>query len=333
MSHKSSSRKGWVLFAWIIAASLMVSGCDNAKVYRVGVIKGGPFSVIFDGFKDEMTALGYVEGRNIVYDAPDSGPDITGAPVHAKKFVADKVDLIFVSGSTPGAIAAKAATDGTSIPVVFAYAATEGTGVIKTVREPGGNLTGVRYPGHEMIIKRLELLHEIAANVKRVWVGYDTSNPNTATAVESLRLGAQSIGLTLVEVPATRLDQLKADLETRAAKGKLGIDAIIQMPDGLNMAPDGLKLLSAFAAKHKIPLAGSLLYTVQAGAVFGNANDLPHMGKLAAPLADKILRGASPAMIPVVTPEQDLYFNYKAAEELGLTIPEGLLKMAAQIIK
>jgi putative ABC transport system substrate-binding protein len=300
----------------------------------VGIIRGeGAFAVIAEGFKAEMAELGYVEGENITYDAPDAGADMSGAQSIAEQFVADEVDLIFVAGSTPGALVAKAATQGTDIPVVFTYAVTEGTGLIESVREPGGNITGVRYPGHEMMIKRLEVLLEIAPEVERVWIGYDVNNPNTAAALETLRPAAASMGLTLVEAAATTPAELAADLAARAAADDIGMDAMILMPDGFNHTTDGLAMLTQFAAEHRVPLGGSLLYTVQAGAVFGNANDLIKVGALAAPLADKVLKGTPAGTIPVVTPDQDLYINYRVAQDLGLTVPEDLLNMATEIIR
>ncbi len=322
-----------LLIGAMVLAPLLGGCAPKPKVYRVGIIQGGAFAVIADGFKARMAELGYVEGENIVYDAPDAGANMAGAPEIARQFVADKVDLIFTAGSTPGAMAAKAATEGTDIPVVFAYAVTEGTGLIESVRQPGGNITGVRYPGHEMMIKRLEVLLEIAPEVERVWIGYDVNNPNTAAALETLRSAAPSLGVTLVEAPATSFADIEADLAARAAVDDLGLDAMILMPDGFNHAADTLAVLCQFAAEHKVPLGGSLLYTVQAGAVFGNANDLIKVGELAAPLADKILKGTPAGTIPVVTPEQDLYINYKVAQELGLTVPEGLLAQAAEIIR
>ncbi len=88
-----------------------------------------------------------------------------------------------------------------------------------------------------------------------------------------------------------------------------------------------------FAAEHKVPIGGSFLYTVEQGAVFGNANDLAKVGKLAAPLADKILKGTPAGTIPVVTPEQDMWINYKRAQELGLNVSEGMLNRANEIIR
>jgi putative ABC transport system substrate-binding protein len=323
-----------VLLILIFIGSLFLSGCgaEKPEVYRVGIIGGGTFTVIIEGFKAEMTELGYVEDQNIVYDWPDAGADLAEAQPIAEKFVNDKVDLIFTS-STPAALAAKAATQGTDIPVVFTYAATEETNLVESVRQPGGNITGVRYPGPEQISKRLEILLELAPEVKRVWIGYDKNNSNNNQALETLRPAASSLGVTLVEVPAATLEEVEADLAARAAADDLGLDAIILMPDGFNHAPDGLAMYSEFAAEHKVPLGGSFPYTVEQGAVFGNANDLVKVGELAAPLANKILKGTPPGTIPVVTPEQDLWINYKVAQELGLAVPEGLLAMALEVIR
>ncbi|MCX7680702.1 MAG: hypothetical protein N2508_01830, partial [Anaerolineae bacterium] len=133
--------------------------------------------------------------------------------------------------------------------------------------------------------------------------------------------------------PATTLEDLEVDLASRATKEDIGIDAIILMPDILNHSPDGWALISGFAAQHRVPIAGSFPYTVEQGAVFGNATDLFEVGELAAPLADKILKGTPAGTIPVVTPDQTLWINYRVAQELGLMPPQSLLGQAVRIIR
>jgi putative ABC transport system substrate-binding protein len=325
------------ILIWVVVFALLLSGCGpgKPKVYRVGILHvSGAFVAISDGFKAKMAELGYVEGKNIVYDDLEVPQTATPAEAQlvAKKFVDDKVDLIFAF-PTPPTVAAYAATQGTDIPVVFAMSSLEGLDLVKSVREPGGNMTGVRYPGPEMISKRLEILVEMAPQVKRVWIGYDKNHPNTAPALEVLRPAASSLGVTLVEVPAATLGELEADLAARAASADLGLDAIITLNDGFNQGPAGYAMLSKFATEHKVPLGGGVLSTVQQGAVFGNSPDLIGVGELAAPLADKIFKGTPAGTIPVVTPNQDLYINYEVAQELGLTVPEGLLSQAAEIIR
>ncbi len=321
----------------ILAAlfTLLLSGCggQTPKVYQVGILhEGGNFAVIADGFKAKMTELGYVEGKNIVYNEQIANSDPAEEQRLAKKLVDDKVDLIFTFPSPP-TFAVKAATRGTDIPIVFANATLEGSDLVESVRSPGGNITGVRYPGPETITKRLELMLQVAPQVKRVWIGYDKNSPNNTPVLEALRPTAATLGVTLVEVPAASVEELKADLAARAAAADLGLDAIILMPDGFNNTPAGFGIISKFAADHKVPLGAGTSKAAKQSAVFGNANDLVKTGQLAAPLADKVLKGTKAGTIPVVTPEQELWINYKVAQQLGLTVPEGLLRQAAEIIR
>jgi putative ABC transport system substrate-binding protein len=335
MTGKNNPRKIWSLFTWIIITTLVLSGCGSSKVYRVGILRSNQvFVVIEDGFRAKMTELGYIENENTTYVVQTTDPGATPEQRQdlLKKLVEDKVDLIFVSGS-PDAVAAKIATQGTDIPVVFAYGQLEGTGLVNSVREPGGNMTGVRYPGSEMISKRLAVMLQIAPDAKRVWIGYNKNGPNTATALEALRPAASSLGVTLVEVPATQMDELTADLAARAQLSDPGMDAIITMPDDFNTTAANYELISKFAAEHKVPLAGGIGFMAKQGALFVNSTNLTNVGELAAPLADKILKGTPAGTIPVVTPEQTLVINYNVAQQLGLNLSEGMLKMADEVIR
>ncbi len=319
----------------IVAGSLLLGGCSSKtpKVYRVGILYNtGSFIEISGGFMAKMTELGYLEGQNIAYDIQDGKDDPAEMRRIARKFIDDQVDLILTL-ATPASLTAKAMTQGTDVPVVFAYAGVEGANLIESVREPGGNITGVRYPGSEQISKRLEILLEIEPGIERVWIGYDKGNTNSVPALEALRRAASSAGVTLVEVPAAAMEEIEADLEARTEADDIGLDAIVLMPDGFSHSPHGLSLICGFAKQHGVPVGGSFLYTVEAGALFGNANNLDQVGELAAPLADKIFQGIPAGTIPVVSPEQELWINYALAQELGLSVPEGLLKMADGIIR
>ena len=333
-NSQTRTRKGWTILVWVVVVSLLLSGCaQKPKVYRVGILSSNTsFEAIRDGFKAKMTELGYIENKNIIYIVQDAKPDQADRQLQAKKLVDDKVALIFATGS-PDVVAAHAATQGTNVPVVFAYLQLEGTDLVKSVREPGGNMTGVRYPGPEMISKRLEVLLQMAPKVKRVWIGYNKTGPNTPATLEALRPAASSLGVTLVEVPATKMEELGADLATRANSSDLGLDAILTMPDEFNTAAANFAVINKFAVEHKVPLAGGIAFMAQQGALFINTTDLANVGKLAAPLADKVLKGTPAGTIPVVTPEQTLMINYKVAQTLGLTVPEGLLSQASEVIR
>jgi putative ABC transport system substrate-binding protein len=113
----------------------------------------------------------------------------------------------------------------------------------------------------------------------------------------------------------------------------IGIDAIYIMPEILTQTPEGFKLIISFANEHKIPVAGGMPYTTKHGALFSMSSDNVEMGELAAALADKIFKGTPAGSIMVVTPPAHLWLNYKAAEELGISISEGLLVRAEEIIR
>ena len=141
------------------------------------------------------------------------------------------------------------------------------------------------------------------------------------------------MGLTLVEIPIASVNDIKADLEARATSVDVGLDGILIITDDLSQSPDGWPLISQFASEHHIPIAGSAAFEADAGAVLSYIPNYMKTGTLAAPLADKIFKGTAPGSIPVVTPESSLRINYKVAQGLELTVPEGLLKQADEIIR
>jgi putative ABC transport system substrate-binding protein len=334
------ARPSWVagdrgLVAVLTLLLLLVNGCHvRPRQYHIVVLCSIPaFEPILDGLKTQLGQLGYEEGVQVNYQVRFRD-DREPAPwsVKGEALFDEDIDLLFAF-PTEAAMAAKEVADGTDIPVVFAYAGIENSDLVASVREPGGNTTGVRFPGPEQIGKRLELIHSIAPHVKRIWIGYHREYPNTAPALAILRPLARALGLELVEVPVSTLDELEADLVERGQSGDPGMDAMLIMPDGYNHSPRGWALIRDFANQHDLPLAGSFLYTVEEGAVVGNANDLYDVGRDAAPLVAKIFSGIPAGTIPVVTPEQDLYINVRRTQELGLQVPEGLLRQAKVIIR
>jgi putative ABC transport system substrate-binding protein len=325
-----------ILYLMLLAVVCVFLGsCSEKKpkVYRVGIVSGAePFDNIVDGFKAKMTELGYVEGKNIIYDFKRLNADPAGEKQVAKKFVADKVNLIFALPTEP-ALAAKAAAQGTNIPVVFAMAGIEGNNLVESVSKPGGNITGVRYPGPESTVKRFEFLRELVPHAKRILITYDPNYPNATSALQQLRPAVSSSGLKLVENPVNNVKELKAALQKRAALDDIGIDAILIMPDILNHSIDGFAAILEFANKHRVPIGGGMNFTADLGAIFSYVPDNIDQGKLAATLADKIFKGTPAGTIMVVTPESHLRFNYKVIQELGLKVNEGLLSRADKIIR
>jgi putative tryptophan/tyrosine transport system substrate-binding protein len=313
---------------------LFLSGCSpEAKTYRVGIVSSlSAFNAIADGFKDGMTELGYIEGENITYDFQQSSEDLSELQPIMDRLVADNVDMIFTF-PTGATVAAKAATANTDIPVIFAFAVLEGSDLVDSLREPGGNLTGVRFPGPDLTVNRLELLLEMAPETERVLLLHDPAYPASVSALEALEEAAPSLGVELLVVPLTGVADILPGLEAHTSDGNPDFDAILIMPEGFVQSPDGWPIVANYAAEHQIPIGGSADFEAEAGAIFSHIPDSYETGKLAAPLADKVFQDIPAANIPVLTPDSQFHVNVALANEMGLSVPDRLLSLATDIIR
>jgi len=326
----------WTVLTLVAVLALLLGGCCKEKkteVYRVGILSGLSFAVdAVNGFKAGMTELGYVEGQNIVYDLQSTEFDMAAYRSILQGFVADEVDLIFVF-PTEASQEAKAVTAGTDIPVVFSVANIEGTGLVDSVREPGGNITGVRYPGPDIALKRFEIMRELAPEATRMMVPYQRGYPIVESQLEILHPAAEAAGVTLIEVPVDDAAELEDYLQAQAQSADVGIDAILIIPEPLGVTPDPFLVMARFAAEHQIPIGGAVMEVEGYGSIFDVGIDHFKTGEQAAPLADKILRGTPAGTIPVVSSESYLMINAKVAQDLGVTVPEILLAQAVKVIR
>ena len=207
-----------------------------------------------------MAELGYVEGKNISYDVQSTDVDMAAYKTISKKFVDEKVDMIFVF-PTEAAMEAKAAAQGANIPVLFSMAFTDVAGVdlIDSIRQPGGNITGVRFPSADIANKRLEMLLELVPNVKRVFVPYLKDYPNVPGQLDVIRPQAAEKGVELVEFGATSPVDLQSELDSFVATDGVGIDAILMIAEPLAITPPFYSVLGKFSYEHKIPIGGALM--------------------------------------------------------------------------
>jgi putative tryptophan/tyrosine transport system substrate-binding protein len=246
--------------------------------------------------------------------------------------VDDKVDVIVVF-PTEASMEAKKATEGTGIPVVFTFALIEGMDLVDSIREPGGNITGVRYPGPDIVLQRFEIMHEMVPQAKRFLVPYQRGYPIVAPQLEALHSTAETAGVTLVELPASNTTELQAYFGARNKSADVGFDAILVIVEPLAVTPDAFEVIGKFAYEHKLPIGGALMAAGDYKSIFGvNVNTIA-VGRQTAPLLDKVLRGTPAGTIPVVSAERFLQINYKAAQELGVNVSEGLLSRADEIIR
>ncbi len=302
------------------------------KVYHVGILSGLDFfGTTVDGFKEGMTELGYIEGKNIIYDVQKSGIDQERYRAVTKKFVADKVDMIFVF-PTEASLEAKAAVAGTDIPVVF-VANIEGVNLIESIREPGNNITGVSLAGPDVAVRRLEMLHELAPHATKFFVPFLKGYPIIPPELAVLEPAAKALGVTLEEFPAASPDEIATKLASLGSVKGAKVGAIFMIVEPLTLDPNIFPLLGKFAAEQHIPLGGAYVTMGGYTSVFGIFPENIAFGKQAAALANKIFKGVPAGSIPVVTAEPKSYLNYDLAQTLGLTMTEEFLTKVDHIIR
>jgi putative tryptophan/tyrosine transport system substrate-binding protein len=335
-----NKRKKFFTYVIVIAVTVLVLGAvvsfftwknkPAPKVYHVGILSGlSYFSDVPDGFKGKMAELGYIEGKNISYYLHEMDFDTDGFKSVIGKFINDKVDLIFVFPTEP-ALEAKMLTQETKIPVVFVAANIEDVNLVKSVREPGGNMTGVRWTGSDVALLRFETMHEIVPQAKRFFIPYQAGVPIVDSQIKVIRAAAEKYGITIKEIPAVNPPELEKNLNAIALSDK---DAILLILEPLAASTDGFTVLDKFATEHKIPLGGTYISSTNYQTLFGINPSNVEMGKQAATLADKILQGISAGTLPVSSAELRLTINYKVIQKMGLKINEGLLNRAYEIIR
>jgi putative tryptophan/tyrosine transport system substrate-binding protein len=327
-------------FLLILSLSFVVCGCaaktqtQVSKVFHVGILSGVEnFSATIDSFKTDMTKLGYVENKNIIYDIRRINGEPDKEKAISEEFVKNKVDLIFTFPNE-AALAAKIAAANAGIPVVFSWVTIEATKLVDSISHPGGNITGVRHSTNDLLAKTYDILLEMSPNIKRVWMIYDPNIPSAVDFMNVIRPIAQAAGVAIVETAeVTSIDDLKKDLAARSKKSDIGVDAIMLLPGAIGISPEGIAIVSEFAKEQKIPLAGLSSAQVGSGVLFGFGPTTENESKLSAFQADKVLKGAKAGDLPVVTADGSLWIDYRVAQEIGLKIPEGVLSRAEKILR
>jgi putative ABC transport system substrate-binding protein len=285
-------------------------------------------SPLVEAFRQGMRERGWVEGETIAIEFRWAEGELERFPGLASELVRLKVDVIVAIGGTPASLAAKQATD--TIPIVMAVGADPvGTGLVASLAQPGGNITGLTLFTPELEGKRLELLKEAVPGLSRVAVLANPVNPFSASAVRTAEGAAQAlrIPLQLLEVrdPSEFEDAFAAMTRAQA-------DALVVLPDPMLAAQR--KRIVGLAAEHRLPAMYGFREDAEAGGLMAYATNYPDILWRAAAFVDKILKGAKPADLPIEQPTKfELIVNLKTAKALGLTLPPLLLFQADEVIQ
>ena len=315
----------------LLAAPRAAEAQQAGRVYRIGLLDHSApdpaRQAWWNAFRQRMRELGYVEGQNVSFEPRWAQGDTDRLSKLATELVGLKVDVI-VTGGTNAAVAVKRATS--TIPIVTATGSDPvGVGLVASLRQPGGNVTGMTTLNSELAAKRLEFLRIVVPRAARIAILWDESGPGYRLAVQETEAAAKTAGFTIQSVPVRSPAGLEAAFATMV-RGRAGALSIVPSP----MFFPHLKRLAELAVKHRLPTVVGLREFVEAGGLVGYAADVPDLFRRAATFVDKILKGAKPGDLPVEQPTKfELVINLKTAKALGLTIPQSLLLRTDQVIQ
>jgi len=323
-------RKIYVLVATaLVLISVHLADAQQAgKIFRIGFLDNSTASgsaVLVKAFLQELSKLGWIEGKNIAFEYRFAEQKNERLPELAADLVRLKVDLIVTLGGNPP-LAAKKAT--TTIPIVMMTSTDPvGAGLIASLARPGGNVTGLSGLADELNTKRLEIIKDAVPRLTRVGI---LRQPGTPTQWKEIRPAAVALKLKLEEIE-TQPDAKGLESSFKTAKQKQ-VGAIMT-PAGRRFFVERKRIVE-LAGKYRLPAIYPEKGYVDEGGLMSYGMDVDDQYRLAAVYVDKILKGAKPADLPVQQPMKfEFIINLKAAKQIGHTIPYELLARANQVIK
>jgi putative tryptophan/tyrosine transport system substrate-binding protein len=314
----------------LLVAPLAIHAQQGPPPWRIGFLGAESPATsqhFLDAFRHGLQDLGYAEGQTITIETrwaegrhdrfPALVAELVRLPVH-----------VLLAISSPAALAAKQGTH--TIPIVFIASRPLSSGIVASLAQPGGNLTGMSLAlGEEFAGKWLELLREAVPTVSRVALLWNPANPAHAAYVTALQVSAQRSGVTLHPQGVADPSQFDRGF---AAMATARAQALIVLTDPLTVRYRDQ--LVALAATHRLPAMYGFREFVDAGGLMAYGSSMPAMCRRAATYVDKILKGTTPGDLPVEQPTTfELVINLKTAQALGLTIPLTLLPLATEVLR
>ena len=313
----------------LLAAGLAGRAQTPGKLFRIGWLSSGPWAAtpLLDVFNQGMRELGWIEGRHYTVENLYTEGRDERLPALAAELVLRKVDLLVGSGSPP-TTALKNATS--TIPILFFYVGDPvGSGFVAGLARPGGNVTGLGGLGPGMHTKQLELLREVVPKASRIAMLHNPAFSLHALYRAEVEPAARSLGVTLRPIELRSPDDIDPGFATLAREP---VDALLifgqpfLFAQGARVAKRAIEQrLPAIIAFQEVARDGILMS--YGAKLIDDIRRLPYF-------ADRILKGAKPADLPVEQPSRFyLTVNQKTAKALGLTIPRSVLLRADEVIE
>jgi putative tryptophan/tyrosine transport system substrate-binding protein len=332
------SRRRFVQDAGVAGLGLL-AGCGRlswpapqpARVPRIGVLVGGARSArpqAIEVFQQAMRDHGYVEGQNIAFEIRDAG-GLPGDQQLLEELVGLPVEVI-ITTSTGAARTARATTD--VIPIVMARSGVDpvSVGLITSLARPGGNVTGLTAITQELSGKRLELLRQTVPSLTRVAALWNPTSLEKAVEFREVEAAARTLGVELQSLEIRAPGELDAAFQAALRENA---HALITLEDSLTMGL--VQRIADLAVEHGLPAIYESRDWVEGnGGLMAYGIYHSELWQRAASYVDKILKGASPAELPVERPMRfEFVINLRTAQALGLTIPQHVLLQATEIVQ
>ena len=314
---------GCTAAAWPLAARAQRSG----KVPIVGFLGATAPSVwspFVAAFLQRLRELGWIDGSTVAIEYRwAQGRDELYAEF-AAEFVRLKVDVIVTAGTDATLVLKKTTSE---IPIVFAAVGDPvGTGIVASLAHPGGNVTGLSNEQADLAGYRLELLHEVVPNVRRVALLGNIGSPLILLEMKAAEEAAPKLGLEVFRLGVRKTEDIEPAIESVKDRA----DALYVCTDPL-ISTNRVRI-NILAIGEKLPTMNSFREYVQAGGLISYGPNFPDLFRRSGDFVNKILRGTKPADIPVEQPVKfDLMINATTAKVLGLTIPEKILVRASEV--
>jgi putative ABC transport system substrate-binding protein len=299
------------------------------RVAKIGYLGGSSAAVVMpllEAFRDGMRQRGYTEGRDFSMEAwlAEGQPD--RLPGLADALIAARPDLILVSGDQ-AIREVKAKTR--SIPVVLVSCDAVAAGIVDSLARPGGNITGTTCISAIVSAKRVELLKEAVPGLARVTLLWNAGDRGKEVEANDTEASARALGLEVLSLRVRGPDDFSTAFRAVPAGGSEGL---VVLGEALTLAHR--KTITDFAASRRMPTMYTFSEFVEADGLMAYGTSLPGRFRYVAGYADKILRGAKPAELPVEQPtEFDFVINLRTAQALGLSIPQSILQQATGVIQ
>ena len=301
-----------------------------SKPFRVGYVSVSTLDRIghlLAAFKEGLRDLGYVEGKDFILEARSAEGEQARVQSLTDELVRLKVDFLLAS-TTPAIQAARNAT--ATIPIVMANSTNPvGTGLIKSLARPSGNVTGMSGMFEDIMPKHLDVLHTLIPKLSRVAVLTNGANSSHAEILKSVEAAARTSRTEVVAVAVNGAPEIERAL---AAAARLNAKALLMAPDGLFFAQR--RRLADLALIHRLPSITSFREYAEAGGLMSYGQNLKDAFRRSAAIVDKILKGTKPGDIPVEQSMRiEMVINLKTAKALGVNVPQSVLIRADEVIQ